>query len=116
MLLKFKKLITSITVVLAGTAWADDQTGSWSDVIDWNINPIHAVLSPEKKLLTFGQRGGAEYSVWDLDAGTGADSRQLIPNTTSTDLFCSAQIVLPQSGTVMTAGGDQPGPTFIYNG
>jgi len=104
-----------ITVMLSGTAPANDQTGSWSEVIDWNINPIHAVLSPEKKLLTFGQRGGAEYSVWNFDAGTGPDSRQLIPNSTPTDLFCSAQIVLPQSGTVMTAGGDQPGPTFIGN-
>ena len=104
-----------LTVVLFGTAWADDKTGSWGEVIDWNLNPIHAVLSPEKKLLTFGQRGGAEYSVWDFEAGTGSDSRQLIPNTTPTDLFCSAQIVLPQNGTVMTAGGDQPGPTFIGN-
>jgi len=116
---KVSRLMICATIVLSGTQSgslsANDQTGSWRDVIDWNINPIHAVLSPEKKLLTFGQGGGVEYSVWDYNAGTGPDSRQLIANSTPTDLFCSSTIVLPQSGTVMTAGGDQPGPTFIGN-
>ena len=109
------RLITTLATLLPLSLSANDRMGNWSEVIDWNINPIHAVLSPEKKLLTYGQGGGVEYSVWDIEAGTGPESRSLLANNTPTDLFCSSQIVLPQNGTVMTAGGDQPGPTFIGN-
>ena len=44
------------------------------------------------------------------DPGLGASAHWTLPNITLTDLFCSAQIVLPQSGNVALFGGD------IWNG
>ena len=44
------------------------------------------------------------------DLGLGSNAHWTLPNVTLTDLFCSAQIVLPQSGNVALFGGD------IWNG
>lgn len=90
-------------------AHANDQAGSWGPVLDWNINPIHAVLTPGNTLLTYGQGGGVEYSVWYIGMGTETFSRTLLGNGTGTDLFCSSQIVLPDSAKVLMTGGDQLG-------
>jgi hypothetical protein len=51
------------------------------------------------------QTGFFIYDVWDPLAGPTAGHLTL-PNTTSTDIFCSSQIIMPQSGNIFLAGGD----------
>lgn len=86
--------------------------GMWSPVFDWPLIPVHAALTPDGRVMTYGttregrQTGRFDYAVWDPSAGTGANSYLTLPNTTTTDLFCGAQILLPQSGRLFLAGGD----------
>jgi hypothetical protein len=98
--------------------------GAWASELgeplaEWPLIPVHAVLLGNGQLLTYGtgnptsvppnpaqQTGYFIYDIWDPDAGLGVESHFTLPNTTQTDLFCSAQIVLPQSGNVLIAGGD----------
>jgi PA14 domain-containing protein/galactose oxidase-like protein/K319-like protein len=86
--------------------------GMWSAVQPWPMIGIHAVLLPEGRVLTYGtdtagrQTGYFTYDVWDPSAGPAAGHLTL-PNGTGTDLFCSSQLVLPQSGAgVLLTGGD----------
>ena len=91
------------------------QTGEWGDVVDWPLVGIHAVITPDGKLLTFGtdQKVGPAnfqsamiHDVWDpvtgqhhtLDHGASAAS----------DVFCSAAIILPGTTKILIGGGDQP--------
>ena len=91
--------------------------GAWASELGeplagWPLIPIHAVLLGDGRLLTYGtnskgqQTGFFIYDVWDPQAGLGQNAHLTLPNTTQTDIFCSAQIVLPQSGNVLIAGGD----------
>jgi hypothetical protein len=74
--------------------------------------PIHAALLGDGRLLTYGtnsngqQTGYFIYDIWDPQAGLGQNAHLTLPNTTQTDIFCSAQVILPQSGNVLIAGGD----------
>ena len=113
--------------VLAGNP---AQEGKWSGVVPWPNIPLHAVLTPKKEVLTFGTdktgKQGAQlfYDVWDPAKGTGKNSHYTLPNTTATDLFCTAPVIIPSTGDILLAGGDQrvTGPvntgiadTFIFN-
>lgn len=83
---------------------------------NWPLIPIHAVLLPDGRVLTYGSNGQGQatgffiYDVWD--PANGASNNHLtLPNGTGTDTFCNAQLLLPNGGgdTVM-AGGD------VWNG
>ena len=82
--------------------------GSWSPAMAWPQVPIHASLTPDGRVMTFGTDAGGNqgaqfgYSVWDPVNG----EHLVLPNTTPTDIFCSAQILLPGSGDLLLAGGD----------
>ena len=47
------------------------QRGMWSSVYDWPLIPIHAVLLPDERVLSYGstgnglQSGSFIYDVWD---------------------------------------------------
>ncbi len=86
--------------------------GTWSSVYNWPLIPIHAVLLPDGRLLTYGtdaagnQTGAFIYDVWSPNQGA-AGGHMTLPNGTGTDTFCSAQVVLPTaSGDTVIAGGD----------
>ncbi|MFZ1429337.1 MAG: galactose oxidase early set domain-containing protein [Geminicoccaceae bacterium] len=110
-----------LAVLLAGAALAgpspataDNGIGGWSSTLaKWPLIPIHAVLLPDGRVLTYGSNGdGAQtgqfiYDIWSPTRGFGANAHWTLPNVTSTDLFCSAQIVLPRSGNVALLGGDK---------
>lgn len=93
-----------------GTA---QNVGYWGPVTPWPVLPAHAVVLPNGLVLTYGSdlygNQGAQfnYSVWDPALGTGEAAHQVVPNATGTDLFCTAQSVLPQNGRVLLAGGDR---------
>ena len=87
------------------------QKGMWSPVYNWPLISVHAVLMPDGRVLTYGtnsdgkQTGNFIYDVWE---GTGAPDagHRTLSNSSGTDLFCSSQLVLPLSGDVFIAGGD----------
>ena len=87
------------------------QVGAWSDLMDWPIIPIHMVLTRDGRVMSFGstaagqQSGKFTYDVWDPNDGPGGYHLTL-PNGTQTDIFCAAQVLLPDTGDIMIAGGD----------
>ena len=86
-------------------------TGVFGAAVTWPIMPIHAVLLPDGRVMNYGTdaggRQGAQliYDIWDPRLGTDASAHRVLPNTTKTDIFCSAQSLMV-SGDVLTSGGD----------
>ncbi len=82
--------------------------GAWSQPVSWPEIPIHAALTPDGRLMTYGtdaegnQGARFNYSVWNPRTG----DHMVLPNTTPTDIFCSAQVLLPGTGDLLLAGGD----------
>ena len=107
------RLVLLLTALMP-LAHADNVVGAWSPPAPWPLIAIHSVLTPDGRVLTYGtdglglQTGFFIYDVWDPSAGPAA-GHVTLPNTTGTDIFCSSQVVLPQSGNVFLAGGD----TFV---
>ena len=66
-------------------AAGDPVTGTFGAQVAWPIMPIHAVLLPDGRVLTYGtDRNGAQtayydYDVWDPAFGTGADAHDVAP-------------------------------------
>jgi hypothetical protein len=98
--------------VPAGPADAH-QKGVFGAAFTWPIIPLHTVLLPDGRVLSYGskpsglQGGQLHYAVWDPAAGMGSKSKLLLSNTTGTDIFCAGQALLPQSGDVLLVGGDR---------
>jgi YVTN family beta-propeller protein len=95
--------------------------GMWSPVYPWPIIAVHSVLLPDGRVLTYGsdttglQTGHANVDVWD-SSGAPDQGHLTLPNGTGTDIFCSSQLVLPQTGKVFIAGGDVWNGTSTTNG
>jgi hypothetical protein len=87
--------------------------GVFGPPVTWPIIAIHAVLLPDGRVMNYGtnEQGqqGAEfvYDVWDPKQGTGSAAHTVLPNTTSTDIFCGGQSVIAASGEVLITGGDK---------
>ena len=85
--------------------------GMWSPVYPWPLISVHSVLLPDGRVMTYGsdltglQTGHANYDIWDSNGAPNAGHLTL-DNTSGTDIFCSSQVLLPQSGNVFIAGGD----------
>jgi hypothetical protein len=104
------------TALLSQGAHAATDTylkGSFGPVVSWPLIPIHIVLLPDGRLMSYGTDGAGNqtgqfiYDVWNPALGTAAASHLTLPNTTGTDTFCSGQVVLPASGAVLLTGGDR---------
>jgi galactose oxidase-like protein len=97
----------------APVSHADNLVGGWQSASgnNWPMIPIHATLTPDGRVVTYGSQSNGKqsgyffYDVWDPQAGL-AGGHLTLPNQTQTDIFCSAQVVLPQSGSIFLAGGD----------
>jgi hypothetical protein len=111
MALTFRCLLL-IVLMSTSVVFADMVRGSWSSVGNWPLIAIHAVLTPDGRLLTYGtdgngiQTGLFIYDVWDPAAGGIQNGHLTLPNGTNTDIFCSSQVILPSSGSIFIAGGD----------
>ncbi len=94
---------------------AASSDGAWSTVGSWPFIPIHAGVLPDGRLITYGstpdgeQGGHLQYDIWDPADGLGASSHLTLPNGTDVDTFCSAGLLMPQSGNFITASGDWRG-------
>jgi hypothetical protein len=103
--------LAAILIFVADPAEANRRNGLWGANGPWPLIPIHMLL-PEGRVLSYGsnpdgtQTGRFWYDVWDPSAGSIEAGHQTLPNTTTTDLFCSAQVVLPGSSDALLLGGD----------
>ncbi len=86
--------------------------GWWSNLAEWPINAIHASVLNDGRVMNYGTGpSGAQgalfvYDVWSPPTdGVGVGEHMVLPNTTGTDLFCSAQTLFP-NGELLLAGGD----------
>jgi YVTN family beta-propeller protein len=86
--------------------------GVWGPVINWPVIPVHAMLLPDGRVMSYGTRPNGQqtaffdYAVWDPALGTGPEAHLTLPNGTATDIFCSSQTLLPTTGEAFMAGGD----------
>jgi WD40 repeat protein len=90
----------------------DVTKGSVLKVLKGHTRPIWGLaLTPDGRVLTYGTNGvGTQtgyfiYDIWDPTAGP-AGGHVTLDNMTQTDIFCSSQIILPQSGQILISGGD----------
>jgi len=108
--LLFPKSAAARLAVPAGDASAST-AGVFGAPITWPIIPIHAILLQDGRVMSYGTNAsgsqGAQliYDVWNPLIGTDASAHLVLPNSTSTDIFCSALSLL-LSGEVLTSGGD----------
>ncbi len=103
--------------------YGNASVGAWSKVIPWSdggtpLLPIHAALLPDGRVMNFGVQDldatgpyQFRFDVWTPPSGTfaGVDSpasHMTLPTGIDTNLFCSAQIVLPGTGQLLINGGD----------
>ena len=95
----------------AGNSLAGTQ-GTFGATLPWPIIPIHEVLLPDGRVMSFGsnqdgsQSGQFVYDVWNPALGTGTSSHNVLPNTTNTDIFCSGQAMMWTTGQALMTGGD----------
>jgi hypothetical protein len=89
--------------------------GTFGPVLSWPLMPIHQILLPDGRVLTYGsditgqQGGGLHYMVWDPSLGTGPDAFLVLPTQSGSNIFCAGQTLLP-SGDALIVGG-----TIIQN-
>ncbi len=82
--------------------------GEWSNVVALTIIPIHSIVLPDGKVLSFGsteagaQGGDFVYSIFDPTTGV----EKVLENTTATNVFCSNMAIDPETGNVIIFGGD----------
>jgi Galactose oxidase-like, Early set domain len=96
-------------------ALGDPVKGTFGAQVQWPIIPIHAVLLPDGRVLSYGTNGVPQqtgyyvYDIWDRQYGTALNTHLTPSNNTGTDIFCSSQIVL-LNGDVEVYGGDNLPP------
>ncbi|MEO3811083.1 galactose oxidase early set domain-containing protein [Sphaerisporangium sp. B11E5] len=98
----------SVLVSASPATAALDATGQWGALLPWPVVPINSALTADGKLMTFGtDSGGVQGGQWNFDVWDPATNTHVTPpNTTFTDLFCSAQVYDPIRDVVFTVGGD----------
>jgi hypothetical protein len=86
--------------------------GTFGATVPWPINPVHMAMLPDGRILNYGsdpsgsQFSALIYDIWDPSLGTGLESHLVLPNVTSTDIFCSNTSVIWSTGQVLMTGGD----------
>ena len=106
-------VLLSLVQLLPTAEAADNVGGGWHspEQDNWPLIPIHSALTPDGRVLTYGTDGAGTqtgyfiYDVWDPSAGL-SNGHITLENMTLTDLFCSAQVILPDTGRIFIAGGD----------
>src|SRR5262245_15697947 len=85
--------------------------GLWSPVYNWPLISVHAAMTPEGRVLTYGTKADGQqtgffiYDLWDPSVGP-TGGHVTLDNRTATDIFCSSQVIMPQTGEILISGGD----------
>jgi len=88
------------------------EMGVFGRSFGWPIIPIHTVLLPDGRVLSYGNQLPTRpipllnYALWDPAAGTGTSAMQVLANTTETDIFCAGR-QQRLAGDVLIVGGDR---------
>ena len=112
-------VVTASLVCATSTLAANNDQGTWSSVFSWPLIPLHSVVTPEGRLMSYGTRGNGQqtgffiYDIWDPSMGTGISAHTTLPNGTGTDIFCSSQLIIPGGGPVPITGS---GKIFLSGG
>ncbi len=110
-------MLISISNVLQATPATE---GSWSEQVEWPMIPIHAVLTPQGKILTWGvdgiDSGQFKYDVWSPEDGLDVASHYTFISDINVSSFCSGGLVLPESGNVFMPGGEAPPGGILSSG
>lgn len=107
----FAAITIACQFLCAESALSNNVDGTWSSVETWPLITVHSALTPDGRVLTYGTNGDGKqtgyfiYDVWDPSAGL-TGGHFTLSNMTLTDIFCSSQIILPQTGEILIAGGD----------
>lgn len=94
------------------------QAGSWNSLQDWPLIGLHAIVTQDGKVLTFGtdsrgmQGGQFIYDLYDPVTNT----HTTLDNKTATDIFCSAAIIIPGTNDVLIGGGDARPEGYVNRG
>lgn len=87
--------------------------GAFGPLMDWPLIPIHVVLQPDGRVLSFGtdlngtHQPELAYDVWEPALGTGSAAHLTLDSKTpaATNIFCAAQALVPATGQTMVAAG-----------
>jgi PA14 domain/Domain of unknown function (DUF1929)/Putative Ig domain/PKD domain len=96
--------------------------GMFSPVYNWPLIPLHTVLMPDGRVMSYGTRENGQqtaFFIYDLWDGSGAPDQGhgTRTNGTGTDIFCSSQLLIPgAAGDIFVAGGDNWTGTSTTNG
>lgn len=102
---------TDASVSTKAVTVGSSELGAWGPVVDWPEIAIHASLTPDGRVITYGttdtgvQSAQLNYSVWDPTLGVGPDAHLELANSTGTDIFCGTQLLLT-NGALQIYGGD----------
>ena len=109
--LKFIAFLTCFCAV--EPALADSVNGAWLSPSgdNWPLVAVHAILTPDGRVLTYGSNSAGAptglftYDVWDPAEGL-SGGHLTLQNMTLTDIFCSYSVIVPDTGDILIAGGD----------
>src|SRR5688572_23556100 len=110
------------SIISSDSAIANRTNGAWlsPEIDNWPLVPVHAALTPDGRVLTFGSDSGGTatgffiYDIWDPAAGL-SDGHVTLQNLTETDIFCGTVVTLPDSGNLLIAGGAKWTGTQVSN-
>jgi len=86
--------------------------GEFGPLHTWPIIPLAMMLMPDGRVFAYGtttdakQSAKLNYVIWDPSLGIGVHAFQTLTNTTDTDIFCAAQVLIPGTGHALVLGGD----------
>lgn len=105
-------LTLATLIATSAPAFSSRLHGKWSNLGNWPIIPLHAVMLRDGRVMSFGtdlagsQTSTMHYDLWRPALGLQAAAHSVMPNPTLTDIFCAGIVSLPRSGNVLTVGGD----------
>ena len=117
---KYDMEIESVEFVSYAPSMMNNQTGSWSSVIDMPLVAVAAAHLPDGRIMTWSARdkfafGGDQGRTWTciFDPATNSSTEALIENT-GHDMFCPSTNLLPD-GRIMVNGGSSSAKASVYD-
>ena len=93
---------TLITLLSLPILAAPQDEGVWSSVIDWPVNAVNSLLTPQGNVMSISQ---GKLNIWNPELGTGSQSHTLISGGSTNNGLTSSAVLIPETGQVLMAGG-----------
>ena len=104
-------LLACHAFLASDSAVADRTDGAWDspEADNWPLVAVHAALTPDGRVLTFGSDSGGTATGSSMTSGilrrASLGGHVTLDNLTQTDIFCGTAVTLPDSGDILIAGG-----------